>query len=152
MVIVLASLEEWVDRDGHRADADRAEEGGDPARGVIAGDEDALLAPHAQVEEGAGGAADELVEVTVGDVASGGVDGDLGGAAGGEVALEEVDGDVVPPRQIHHRHLVEQCISKLTGCIPKSNARSYARPRCTRRKGTKPLGAPWRATVKILTL
>src|SRR5438876_2943582 len=152
VVIVLASLEEGIDRYRNRTDTDRAEEGGDPARGVVAGDEDALLAPHAQVDEGAGGAAGQLVEVAVSDVAGGAVDGDLGGAAGGEVALEEVGGDVVPLRQIHHRHLVEQCISKLTGCIPKSNARSYARPRCSSRKGTKPLGAPWRAIVKTLTL
>ena len=77
MVVVLASLQERVDRDGYGADADRAEEGGDPAWAVVAGDQDALLAPDTDVEKGAGGAAGELVQVAVGEVGRDGVDGDL---------------------------------------------------------------------------
>src|SRR5207253_4433137 len=103
VVVVLASLQERVDRDGYGADTDRAEEGGDPAWAVVAGDQDALLAPDADVEQGAGGAAGELVQVAVGEVGRDGVDGDLGRAAGGEVALDQVGADVVAVGQLHHR-------------------------------------------------
>src|SRR2546422_634042 len=88
-------LEEGIDGYRNRTDTDRAEEGGDPAWGVVAGDQDAFLTSHSQIEEGACGAAGQLLQVAIGRIARGGVDGDLGGTAGGEVALEEVGGDVV---------------------------------------------------------
>src|SRR5207247_5951997 len=88
VVVVLASLQERVDRDGYGADADRAEEGGDPAWAVVAGEQDALLAPDADVEQGAGGAAGERVQVAVGEVGRHGMEGELCGAAGGEGGRE----------------------------------------------------------------
>ncbi len=108
----------WVDGDGDGADADRAEEEGDPAGGVVAGEQDALLAADAEVEEGAGGAAGEEVEVAVGDVGGGGVDRGLGGPAGGEVAFDQVGGDVVPVGQLHHRqswHGTRRTVKRVLG-------------------------------------
>jgi hypothetical protein len=104
VVVVLASLQEGVDRNGDGADSDRAEEGGHPAGGVIADQEHALFASDAEVEEGPGRAVGELEEVGVGEVTGGGVDGDLGGA-GGEVALEEVGANVVAVGEFHLSNL-----------------------------------------------
>ena len=104
MVVVLAALEEGVDGDGDCADANRAEEGGDPARGVVAHEQDTLLTADAEVEEGAGGPVGQLEEIGVRDVAGGGVDGDLGGP-GGEVALDQVGANVVAVGQIHSGNL-----------------------------------------------
>jgi len=98
VVVILAPLEERVDWNRDGADSDRPEEGGHPARAVVANDEHTLLAPQAKVEEGAGGAGDQPGKIAVGQVAGGGVDRDLGGAAGLEVAFEQVDADVVPLR------------------------------------------------------
>src|SRR5207245_9106980 len=68
-------------------------------------DQDALLAPDAEVEEASGGAVGEVEEVGVGEVRGGGVDGDLGGALG-EVALDQVGAHVVAVWEIHHRELL----------------------------------------------
>src|SRR6266545_5302391 len=104
MDVVVAPLEQRVDRDGNGPDADRAEECGDPTGRVVASDQHPLLAADSEIEEPAGGGVGQLEEVAVRDLAGGGMDRDLAGALG-QVPLEQVGADVVAIRQIHYRNL-----------------------------------------------
>src|SRR5262249_36187309 len=87
VAIVVGALKDGVDGDGDGADADRPEEGGDPAGAVEAADEDPFFAADTLGQEGAGGSVGEPGKVAVGDISGRGVDGDLGGAAG-QIPLE----------------------------------------------------------------
>src|SRR2546428_12017324 len=88
---------------------DRAQESRYPPGTVEGDDEDPLLPSDTQLRERPGRTAGKLEELTVGDVATGGVDRHLTFAAGLQGALEKVRADVVAIGKIQPSHLHLQC-------------------------------------------
>ena len=111
VVVVLGALEQRVDRNRHRSEPDRAQEGGDPAGAVVGDDEDPLLPSDTELFECSRRATGQLEQLAVADVAAGRVDRDLVCAAAVQVPVEQVGGDVVAIRQIEPTHSTVSVVS-----------------------------------------
>ena len=99
---VVVFAQEGIDRDGHGADADRAEKGHGKGRSVAEHYQDALLTRDAEATERVPHPADTPVQIVVGHPIVAAVDRDLPPAAGLQIGVED-GADVVVLRNREHR-------------------------------------------------
>ena len=116
---VVVGLVQRVERDGHDAGADRAEEGGGERRGVVQDQQHPLLALDAQGAQRAPGGAGVGQQPLVGDLVVAAAHGDVAAPPGLQVAVEQGRG-VVAQRQLgdrvgnrweRHRRPPGQCLT-----------------------------------------
>jgi len=127
VVVVLAPLQQRVDRHRNGADPDRAPEGGHHRRRVVQGKQDPLLSPDAELLEAPSRRAGKTVQAAVGDRAARPVDGDLIAPARLQVAVEERARVIRLGHQDAMRRLAKSvCEMPFTNAFGSTSGRSTA--------------------------